>query len=262
MQFNDNRFAANYTACSGYSLYHDLNCGHRVQAANLSESCGMNCKEGGSAHPFVCPDCIVGDVRLEMTFESIDLSDNGNDVSMADGGVSREDKIRAIAQAIIMQKLAMCWRPCKVMPKFQDPKLQFFNQFLLEEGYEGISADVEEAPAAPPRVYKRPGGARRALPPRANKTVTQTTKAGEMIWEPREIVEAEQEGWAEFTLTDLEQDWQLYLTRFAHEQLNPQIMYSDAIGNLTEVMADSRLGTEIEDDAMKAVRSALEACTI
>lgn len=86
---NERRFSTLYTPCSGNSISHDLACGHRVESISLSESCGGTCKIKTRDWPFICPDCIVANVRLEMTFESIDLASNYDDNEMADGGPSR-----------------------------------------------------------------------------------------------------------------------------------------------------------------------------
>jgi hypothetical protein len=66
-------FKIKYSACSGDSAYHDLQCNHRIRSSDLSESCGANCVKAARANPFVCPDCVVNDVRLEMDFQGLTL---------------------------------------------------------------------------------------------------------------------------------------------------------------------------------------------
>lgn len=197
---DEGTFQALYTACSGGTMYHDLRCCHRVLSTSLSETCAITCKTPGRAAPFIYADCVVRDVRLKMETECISLSLEGislstaADVEMEDEGPTREEQIQAIADEQVKQRRAKGHRLCRVTEKFEDPKLQFFNDFLTQEGFGGINDAVEKFEPELSRPRKRPG---------VRKVVVKKKDVVQMKSEP-----------------------------------------------------------DVEDDAMKAVRMALEACVI
>jgi len=249
---SEKTFQTLYTACSGLSVFHDLRCGHRVQSTNLSESCGVTCKKAATNAPFVCPDCVVADVRLEMLFESIDLCVNGDDAEMLDEGPTREQQIRAIADAEIKKRLAQGYRMCKVTPKFEDPRMQFFQQFMEEEGFGGIDGNsVTDTASNEP--LKRPMQTDRA---RANDRHD--------AWQPREPRAAakkqdiEDDPAMTFTVEDIERDWKELQARFETKTG----LEAPTLDALSEEMGHSHIEQQQEDDAMAAVRQALEACVI
>ena len=253
---NKQAFKAQYSACSGDSTYHDLRCGHRVQSANLSERCGCTCRKPARGAPFVCPECVVNDVCLEMNLEGISLS-NSDDAEMDDGGPTREQKIRAIADAEIKKRLTRGFRMCKVTSKFEDPKLQFFHQFYREEGFDGIDEDGHK-PVAPNKLFKRPGLS-------MSRTNRMLKKDVSNVWRPREPKKtAEHEDFDDdaamiFTFEDMERDWK---DLQAHIPTQPAPMHAGNVVDLAEEMGHSHTGLELEDDATKAVRQALEECTL
>jgi hypothetical protein len=226
----DRRFKATYSACTGISTYHDLTCGHRCQVPYISEDCGWNCLKRGHAVPFVCGDCIVADVRLEMLFEGIDIASGDND-EMADGRPTREEKIRGIADKEIKNKLDWGLRVCKIRNKFQDPQLQFLDQFMREDGFGGV--DVAEQDTVLPKgtgeTGRRFGLAQHAPVPK---------KDNPKVWEARYAVD----------MPDMDGDDCKGAIKDEDSNLNNQ----DA------AMDDDRPGLEVADDATKAVREAFE----
>ncbi|KAF1831660.1 hypothetical protein BDW02DRAFT_649702 [Decorospora gaudefroyi] len=242
MQHQDNlqRVSNRYSPCHPESCYHDLECGHRIQVACNTEYCGVNCKQPQRGTPFVCPDCLVSDVRLEMVFESLDL----NNVDAEMGGteaISREDSIQAIANAKLKKLLAQGRRMCKIAPKFADPKLQFWHQFLTEENFEGLEEDID---TVLPDKYKNP--------PQLEDTVK--SNEADRLDAGAEVT---------FTVDELAQDWEDFVRQF---QLCPD---GQAPSNFTNVMDnpvwpvnETELGFSVEDEASAAVREAFTMCEL
>lgn len=143
------------------SCYHDLKCNHRIYV-DYAKECGTNCKKAGPENPFVCPECIAEEVRTQMMFEGMSIVKD--DDEMDDG--SREQKILEIAKSkiydlIMPASVRVEWnqhkapkvlhRLCKSTEKFEDPKMQFFNQFSKDEGFGGINpAEDKMKPAHAP----------------------------------------------------------------------------------------------------------------
>ncbi|KAF1844243.1 uncharacterized protein K460DRAFT_397377 [Cucurbitaria berberidis CBS 394.84] len=240
---DDQRFTASYTACDPLSCFHDLQCGHRIQVQYSTEHCGLNCLNPRGDKPFVCADCLVAHVRLEMSFEGLDLTNVGDDVEMGNNGASREEQIQKIADTELKKLLAQGRRMSKIAPKFKDPKLQFFHQFLLEEGYEGLEndANVRLPPGTP---YKRPGIAK------------EKSKTSE-VWKPRDT--AHEEGDADeqvnFTLANFEQDWESVSRGVEQRQVERhqgQPVIDNRLNGLLEQFSETRVGLSVEDDATRA----------
>ncbi|KAF2124723.1 hypothetical protein P153DRAFT_411043 [Dothidotthia symphoricarpi CBS 119687] len=170
------QFHATYTPCTPQSNYHDLACNHRVHVDH-NFGCGSNCRVAVPEQPYVCPECLVADVRLDMQLDDLSL-----DASKKDGGEGG-DRLRGIVDVNLQRLLERGYRVCRGVPKL-DPALQFFNQFLEEEGLGGVGErSVTPRIAAPrQRVYKRPGrGARAGLERRAEAaaaTAARTQRAG------------------------------------------------------------------------------------
>lgn len=137
----------------------------------------------------------------------------------------------------------MGYRMCKVTRKCEDPRMQFFNQFLEKEGWGGLDAEVPE----PDRDLKQPMPGDRA---RKQKT-----------WAPRELeanAEAEDDPSMHFSLADMERDWK-------ELQAKSKVrtgMEAPSMESLAEEMGRSHVGEQLEDDAMAAVRQALESWAI
>lgn len=166
----DQQFQDAYSPCSPHSCYHDLNCGHRVQVEH-NFGCGSNCRRAVADQPYVCPECLIEDVRLDMQLDSLTLMHGGRDD--AQGPLGRDDKLRNIVDGNLQRLLKQGYRVCKVAPKL-DPALQFFNQFLEEEGFGGVG---ERATTPKPRQYKRPGkNARTGLEKKVDEVVTSPTR--------------------------------------------------------------------------------------
>ncbi|KAF2827794.1 hypothetical protein CC86DRAFT_404839 [Ophiobolus disseminans] len=246
---SDNKFNTLYSACSGLSLFHDLRCGHRVQSTSLSESCGVTCLKASTNAPFVCPDCIVADVRLDMIFESISLSTNGDDADMMEDGPTRDQLINAIADAEIKKRLAKGYRMCKIVKKCDDPLMQFFSQFMEEEGFGGIDGIDLASDTSINGPLKRPM--------RAGHQENNT-------WMPRETSKrAEQQDLEDgvsmaFTLEDMERDLKELQDRFKIKTG----LDAPSLENLAEKLGRSHIEEQREDDAMAAVQQALKACAL
>jgi hypothetical protein len=102
-----------------------------------------------------------------MLIEGISLS-NEDDI-MDDEHQVRQQKIRAIAETEINKLVKQRHRMCTVTKKFDDPKLQFFDQFLKEDGFKGID-DVLEEPDAPRQPDARKLRKARKAPKRDTET--------------------------------------------------------------------------------------------
>jgi hypothetical protein len=262
MQYQDTmqQFVLSYTPCHPASYYHDLSCGHRIQVAYNTEHCGVNCKRPQNGAPFVCPDCMASDVRLEMTFEGLDFS-TSEDTNMADDTTATcEERIQAIADGELKKLLAQGRRMCKVAPKFVDPKLQFWHQFLTEEGFGGLEEDVDVVVADMRYKYTNPR--------RAQGSASKLTE----IWKPRDAAqrlgdeereEEEEEEEVTFTLAEFAADWEdfvrQYQVRVPSEATSEM---DDAMNSLIGHMNETHVGLAIEDEASKAVREAFDMCEL
>jgi hypothetical protein len=254
---NEQLFKHAYSACNPHSTYHDLKCKHRVQTAYTSDPCGTNCINCTGRPPFICPDCVVLDVRVEMLLEGLNtFGPNDNlDIEMSNNGLSREEQILAIANSEINKLLQQGHRVCKIMPKFEDSKMQFFNQFLVEEGFEGINEEARDT-MTPGMKLKRPlHGAR------YKRTAPKKTDS---VWEPRVVIDLtgdEEQIDMEVRIEDIEKDWADFQKKY-----NPVMSGAKAgdgtVCSLAELMGDTRVGLVMEDDATKAVREALGACAL
>jgi hypothetical protein len=186
---NNQIFKDRYSACVPGSSYHDLVCGHHIQSKYSAASCGTNCKKdqsgeniqndeenqgesqevqnGRRGKPFICGDYLVEAVRLRMLIEGIALS-NEDDL-MDDERQVHEQKIRATVETEINKLVKQRHRMCAVTKKFDDPKLQFFDQFLKEDGFKGID-DVLEESVAPRQPDARKLRKARKAPKRDTET--------------------------------------------------------------------------------------------
>jgi hypothetical protein len=257
--FNKERFQKTYGVCNTLSLFHDLSCGHRVQAATLSDHCGANCLVKARGRPFACPDCIIADVRLEMTFESISLANNDDDIEMSDDGVFRSDKIRNITASEIQKRRQQGYRVCIVIKKFKDPKMQFFDQFLKADGFPGIG---EEDPASlkPGHKFKRPGRSTRLPTLKAREASNRPFRFYDFdVWKPHETVDPTDEEEVVVTVAEMEKAWEeTPLGTYRFVKLSQGAPTGGGMDDFTDMFRESRIGSLIEDDATKAVREALQ----
>jgi hypothetical protein len=189
---------------------------------------------------------------LAQTASSPTSASNNDDIEMSDNGVSRTDKIRTISTSAIRKCLQQGYRICQVTKKFKDPKLQFFDHFLKDQGFPGIGE--EDVPALKQgRQLKRPGQSSRLPSFKAPVTATAFD-----IWKPRETADptADKEG-----VVEMERAWEetpLGTYRFVNLGRGAQRQTDGDINDVTDMFHESRIGSEIEDDATKAVREALE----
>ncbi|KAH7389772.1 hypothetical protein BKA66DRAFT_440055 [Pyrenochaeta sp. MPI-SDFR-AT-0127] len=252
---NDERFAALYTACNPISCIHDLKCEHRIETAYSTEHCGINCNRPRRGKPFICPDCLVADVRLEMSFEGLDLANDEDDIMMVDDtATSRGTRIQQIAHTELKKLQEQGRRMCKIVPKFSDPTLQFFHQFLLEEGFEGIAED-SHAVLSPSTRYKRPGMAH---------AMSLTKNIGKPVEVAQQICSQEQSN-GTFSLADFMRDWEETERQIKHQEVQSdqgQPTVITTTKNLLEQMGDNRIRSSVEDEATRAVREALAVCQL
>jgi hypothetical protein len=190
--------------------------------------------------PFVCGDCIAAGVRLRMLLKGIALSNE--DEMMDDERQAREQTIRALADAEINKLMKQHHRMCTVTDKFEDPTLQFFDQFMKEAGFGGIH-DVKENPNVPRQLVTRK--IRKA--PKPDRKIRKVAKRNVgKNWQPREPVkQVEDDKAKEYvrSLAQMEQD-------------------EEANGGIDEPIRKVRIGLELEDDVTKAVREGLMTCSL
>ncbi|KAJ4373327.1 hypothetical protein N0V83_003621 [Neocucurbitaria cava] len=247
------RFDAEYSPCHPLSCFHDLLCGHRIQVEYNSETCGINCARQKINKPFVCPECLIDGVRVEVALHGLDLRAPGEDVDMGGYQSTREDAIQKIADMKLKQLLAMGRRMCKMTTKLADPKLQFFHQFLIEEGFEGIVEDGNTDLTTATR-YKRPNAAK-----------GKSTRGP--AWKHREPAQQDLEGEAEVTVTlgDVMEEFQAGTRQtelLKEERGDDTARIDSAMDGLVEQFYQTRVALPVEDEATRAVREAFELCEL
>ncbi|KAH5232199.1 hypothetical protein HBI62_069050 [Parastagonospora nodorum] len=295
-----------YSSCNAgsRSSYHDIKCGHRIYVEYANE-CGANCLKEGLQNPFVCPECIAGEVRTEMLLKGLSIIKE--DDEMDDG--TREEKIHNIAHSKIYDLITPAsvrfeWnqykaptvlhRLCKMVEKFEDPKMQFFDKFLKDEGLEGINAAEEKTKAERKPFHEH------FLPKMPNATPVPTTAPAparpalqtnawpeehddpDTIWcTCRQVDDGDR-----MVMCDNDNcQYIWYHTRCLTREERPikgaghwvcpdcvdvlppnhagvakvVISNSNAMEDITDQMGDVCVGDRVEDDATKAVREALAA---
>jgi hypothetical protein len=161
---SDQHFHDMYSPCNPSSTFHDLQCGHRIQT-EYSASCGVTCARPMQGQPFACPACLIDVVRAEVALESLTL-DLSDDAAMDGTGSVEEDRIQHFANKYVAAMLKKGYRGCKAVLKIEEPRMQFFDQFMRQDGFGG----VEDAPADGmiTRPRKRPSGQRKLARPDAS----------------------------------------------------------------------------------------------
>jgi hypothetical protein len=107
--------------------------GENIQNDEENQGESQEVQNGRRGKPFICGDCLVEAVRLRMLIEGIALS-NEDDL-MDDERQVHEQKIRATVETETNKLVKQRHRMCTVTKKFDDPKLQFLDQFLKEDGF-------------------------------------------------------------------------------------------------------------------------------
>jgi hypothetical protein len=200
-----------------------------------------------------------------MDFQGLTLLNN-HDHEMLDDGPTRVENIRAIADAEVTKRLAQGYRMCKVTRKFDDPKLQFFHDFLVEEGYDGIGEVDKTMTSKPKTVFKRPGlnsilGKKKSsvwMPRDSDLNGGQTTGALFAADQEDELNNRNDEA-ATSDRTDMERNWEDFQTRFP-AQSDP--FQGSSLDDLLGDLGSAHISTPLEDDATKAVREALHRCAL
>jgi hypothetical protein len=151
---SEQEFYDMYSPCNPLSTFHDLQCGHRIQT-EYTASCGMTCVRPMQGQPFACPTCLIDVVRAEVALDSLTLGSN-NDTAM-EGTESIEERIQHFANKYVAAMLKKGYRGCKSASKIDEPRMQFFDQFMRQDGFGGVEDGPSEEKITKPR--KRPGTA-------------------------------------------------------------------------------------------------------
>ncbi|EOA85484.1 hypothetical protein ACJQWK_06902 [Exserohilum turcicum] len=161
-QRDQQQFQDMYSPCNASSTFHDLQCGHRIQT-EYTASCGVLCARAVQGYPFVCPTCLTDVVRAEVALQGLTLRLN-HDAAMDGSEPSQDGEVRRVAERYIAALLRKGYRACKAVSKFDEPRLQFFDGFMREDGFGGVRDEghAEEEPVTP---RKRPGMATAARKP-------------------------------------------------------------------------------------------------
>jgi hypothetical protein len=147
---NEQDFKDKYSACNPSSLYHDLQCGHRVQT-EYTASCGVLCVRPVQGKPFICMTCLTGVVRAEVALDGLSLNPL-RDIDMLGVGPTEEDKVRYFANKYVAAMIKKGHRASKkTVPKLEEPLLQFFDQFMQEEGLGGLQDERVKEKVVKPR---------------------------------------------------------------------------------------------------------------
>ncbi|KAH7389767.1 hypothetical protein BKA66DRAFT_440049 [Pyrenochaeta sp. MPI-SDFR-AT-0127] len=242
---NEQQFQDTYSPCNALSLLHDLQCGHRIQTEYLA-SCGVLCVRPTGGPPFVCPTCLIDVVRAEVALEDLTLQLN-DDISMKDNSPTQEEKARRFADKYVQAMVKKGYRTCKVVSKLDEPRLQFFDQFMREDGFGGVEDKPEEEES--PRLHKRPSMS-------AHKNFTKQDigsgrahqSSGKWDFRGTDFLAERHEG-ADVTLS-------IDTTKQGSERA--QRGGEAAMDSLPEHFADSHVDLPPEDDATEAVRKAIE----
>lgn len=243
---NEQQFQDTYSPCNSQSLLHDLQCGHRIQTEYLA-SCGVLCVRPAHGPPFVCPTCLIDVVRAEVALEDLTLR-LSDDNAMASYGPTQEEKARRVAEKYVQAMVRKGYRTCKPVSKLDEPRLQFFDQFMREDGFGGVEDGPYEEEVT--RLHKRPSIA-------THKNVTKqderSTKGAPPPgkWEfryPHPLVEP---------LPGVDSVLSIDRAKDGHVEKNRQ-GGQVAMDSFLEHFADSHVDLPPEDDATEAVRKAME----
>jgi hypothetical protein len=150
---NEQQFHEMYSPCNSSSTFHDLQCGHRIQT-EYTASCGATCVHPMQNQPFACPTCLIDVVRAEVALDSLTLQSN-DDSTMDGTGPTQEDRIQHFANKYVTAMLKKGYRVCVGVPKIEEPRMQFFDQFMRQDGFGGVEDVAAERKTTKPR--KRPG---------------------------------------------------------------------------------------------------------
>ncbi|RAR11367.1 xaa-pro dipeptidase [Stemphylium lycopersici] len=153
-----------YSPCNSSSTFHDLQCGHRIQT-EYTASCGVLCARPVQGQPFICPTCLIDVVRAEVALEGLSLKLNDG-TAMEGVKTSAEEEVRRFADKYVAALLRKGYRACKAASKFDEPRLQFFDQFMRQDGFGGLADEGEKEEPLSPR--KRPGMATARRPTKPN----------------------------------------------------------------------------------------------
>lgn len=105
-----------------------------------------------------------------MTLESLNLSADKTKTTTRQE-MSRDAEILCLANIEIKKRLVRGERMCKATEKFEDPKLQFFDNFLREEGFEGIDSSEAKTTIESDLVHSLEEACRTPAPSGKNRRI-------------------------------------------------------------------------------------------
>jgi hypothetical protein len=127
-----------------HSPYHDLLCGHRI-CTSYPEECSPNCKIPRGSYGFLCPQCIVNTVKVELQLADLSMTTEGDD---GENSIVRLGLVRAtVEKKVVELRRQGYWRLCTVVEKM-DPILQFYDSFL-EAHYDEMSIETKPSMKRP-----------------------------------------------------------------------------------------------------------------
>ena len=206
-----------------------------------------------------------------MTFEGLDIS-SSSDMVMLDDGLTREQQIRNIADAELQKLVREGRRLCKIVQKFEDPKMQFFHEFLLDEGFEGVGdgkGDDNKGKNKDTEMkvtgrHKYPNAGTRYRRAKNNVQVKDSWLMREVNMQQCEVIDLtgdDDEEETTFTLADIMKDFEDTEKQIAAQQGDADqdnVLLDDAL----EAFKNTRVGLEVEDEATLAVREAFGKCVL
>ncbi|KAF2651699.1 hypothetical protein K491DRAFT_760877 [Lophiostoma macrostomum CBS 122681] len=153
-----------------YSPYHDLACRHRIKTA-FPEFCSPNCQVPRGRQGFLCPECLVDTVTMEVQLADLCMT---TDEAGERTRTTRSELVRAIVDKKVyeLQKRGY-WRLCTVVEKM-DPILQFYDSFP-EAHYAEMMDGMDEV-----RSRKRPSAKatkKKSANPQSNLTNSSASQA-------------------------------------------------------------------------------------
>ncbi|KAF1914746.1 hypothetical protein BDU57DRAFT_579243 [Ampelomyces quisqualis] len=268
-------FIARYSVCTPSSSYHDLKCGHRIQPYYTGASCDSNCQKIRPDYLFVCLDCTIKDVRIAMVLQGMRLSNN-DDKDMSNSGPTREESIPKIADKEIRDAHKKCHRIGMIVNKFDDPTMQFFDQFLREKGFTGIAED--SAVPSKPDIFRHSTEApvsrttstkptpRRTKVSKIDKSNQVPSKDDSKVWQPRPPIKDNAPD-LPVVATKVGKKYKLPRTkRIPAFQVQMKVLATAAeskeADDLAEILNETRIALKLEDDFTKAVREAMAECAL
>ncbi|KAH9870063.1 hypothetical protein J1614_006985 [Plenodomus biglobosus] len=248
-------FENKYSACKKDSLYHDLQCGHRVQT-EYSRECGISCAQPTQGRPLICTACIVDVVRAEVALEELSITQSSN-TTMTGVFSTKEEKVKKFADLYVSRELREGYGRCKVVQKLEDARMQFFEAFMQEDGFGGVEDQQEASPPRAPdqnSARKLPGNTVqkqiRALGAGKKDRVQHARIGKQQPWRPNASSGPRNEHKADPPARTPQ--------RGADSMCAKSENKDESINVLLKQFAEARVDLPPEDQATEAVRQAME----